>query len=84
VARHEGSGFQSRGSSRRLTASVRAWDRLGEGKLLASSASEHKNPAEPGRKLGGAYMPIFLTDFVLFSSVVVLATGIVIAVAMLR
>ena len=59
-------------------------DGLGEGKLLASSASEHKNPAEPGRKLGGAYMPIFLTDFVLFSSVVVLATGIVIAVAMLR
>jgi hypothetical protein len=57
---------------------------LGEGKLLASSASEHKNPAEPGRKLGGAYMPIFLTDVVLFSSVVVLATGIVIAVAMLR
>ena len=51
--------------------------------MLASSASEHKNPAEPGRKLGGAYMPIFLTDFVLFSGVVVLATGIVIGVAML-
>jgi hypothetical protein len=51
--------------------------------LLASSASEHKNPAEPGRRLGGAYMSIFLTDFVLFSGVVVLATGIVIAVAML-
>jgi hypothetical protein len=48
--------FPSRGSSRRLAASVRAWDRLGEGKLLASSASEHKNPAEPGRKLGGACM----------------------------
>jgi hypothetical protein len=50
---------------------------------LAFSASEHKNPAEPGRKLGGAYMSIYLTDFVLFSGVVVLATGIVIAFAML-
>src|SRR5262249_54864826 len=27
---------------------------LGEGKLLASSASEHKDSAEPSRKLGGA------------------------------
>jgi hypothetical protein len=53
VARHEGSWFQSRGSTRRLAASVRAWDRLGEGKLLGSSASEHKEPAEPRRKLGG-------------------------------
>jgi hypothetical protein len=43
-----------RGSSRRLAASMEAWDRLGEGELLASSASEHKDPAEPRRKLGGA------------------------------
>src|SRR5262249_14850923 len=48
-----------------------------------SSASERKNPAEPGRKHGGAYISIFLTDFVLFSAVVVLATGIVLVVTSL-
>jgi hypothetical protein len=40
---------QSRGSNRRLAASMEAWDRLGEGELLASSASEHKDPAESRR-----------------------------------
>jgi len=54
-----------------------------EGLWRPATASEHKDPAEVGGKLGGTYMPIVLTDLAVFSGVIVLATGIVIAVAML-